>query len=149
MMGKMCASANLRRAARNVTRHYETALVKAGITATQLPLLAAVNANGNRTIAGLAEDMDLERSTVSRDVAVLARAGFVRLTPGKDQRTREVMLTAKGTTALVRGFALWSEAHDDLKKMIGGDFETMLRTVRKFASATQHASASPRVRKTG
>jgi DNA-binding MarR family transcriptional regulator len=147
MMRQLCASANLRRAARNVTRHYEAALVKAGVTATQLPLLAAVNSSGFRTIAGLAEDLDLERSTVSRDVSVLERNGFVRLRPGKDLRTREVELTTKGNTALVRGFDYWNEAHQTLKDLVGRDFDTMLGAIRHFAKVTQESSASPRAKR--
>src|SRR5512138_1483864 len=43
-MNAFCASHNLRRAARLVTRHYDRALRPTGITAAQMPILAAISA---------------------------------------------------------------------------------------------------------
>ena len=76
-MRRFCASVNFRRAARVVTRHYDAALRTAGITATQLPLLAAIGTGTNASITMLADALDLERSTVSRELDALYRRGLI------------------------------------------------------------------------
>jgi len=60
-MAKYCASSNLRRVARAVSRHYDRDLASAGVTSTQLPVLAAISAGYNGAIVALAEALDLER----------------------------------------------------------------------------------------
>jgi DNA-binding MarR family transcriptional regulator len=137
LMNQSCLSLNLRWAARNVTRHYEQALEKASISATQLPIVAAVHAMEMPSLATLAENLDLERSTVSREVKILVRDGLLELTPGRDGRTKEVHLTRKGVTTLARAIPLWKEAHAELQEMIGEErVSTGIRFARKVARAT-------------
>ena len=85
-MAKYCASSNLRRVARAVGRHYDRDLRTAGVTSTQLPVLAAINAGFNGSISALAASLDLERSTVSRELAILVRRGLVTMETAGDKR---------------------------------------------------------------
>ena len=133
-MKKFCASLNLRRAARVITRHYDAALESAGVTATQLPLLAAINAGVNASISALAEELDLERSTVSRELDVLGRRGLLQFTSGPgDQRVTALKLTARGHKTLAAAFDAWQEAHDAIRTAYGAAaFETYLAETRKL-----------------
>jgi DNA-binding MarR family transcriptional regulator len=127
LMGRYCASVNLRRAARLVTRHYDEALAAAGVTATQLPLLAALNAGVGRSITTLADALDLERSTVSREIALLARRGLVASKTGGDKRTTALELTADGHQTLAAAFAAWRRAHEAIVSAYGEEaFEELL-----------------------
>jgi DNA-binding MarR family transcriptional regulator len=132
-MKKFCASLNLRRAARVITRHYDAALESAGVTATQLPLLAAISAGVSASISALAEELDLERSTVSRELDVLGRRGLLQFTTGSDQRVTALKLTARGHKTLAAAFDAWQEAHEAIRSAYGADaFETYLAETRKL-----------------
>lgn len=143
-MKKYCASLNLRRAARVVTRHYDQALRAAGITATQLPLLAAINAGVSLSISALAKELDLERSTVSRELDVLERRSLIKSSEGADKRATVLALTPRGHKTLAAAFAAWQEAHDAVTRAYGSDaFDALLvqtktlgQTVKGLDSAT-------------
>src|SRR5512141_3011923 len=91
-----CVCLNLRRAARAVSQIYDEALASSGIKVTQFSLLRAVERNEPVAIGAIAEELDLDRTTMARTLAPLERDHLVTLAPGSDQRVTEVRLTAKG-----------------------------------------------------
>jgi DNA-binding MarR family transcriptional regulator len=113
-MGQSCACYNLRRASRVVTQLFDGHFDEVGLKSTQFTVLAALAYSEERaptTIGELAETLALEQSSLSRNLAVLERLGFVRLTPSeKDRRERIVSLMRPGRTALARGFPIWRRA---------------------------------------
>jgi len=131
MMARSCASANLRRAARVVTRHYDKALRASGITATQLPLLAAINAGFNGSIRELAEAVDLERTTITRELEVLQRRGLVSAIAGEDPRATGFELTSHGDRTLSAAYRAWQRAHDEIAG-IYGNLDKLLTQIREF-----------------
>ena len=140
-MNAFCASHNLRRAARLVTRHYDRALRPIGITAAQLPILAAISTGNGRSIAALSNSLDIEASSLSRDLALLQKKRLVRLTTADDKRLRTLELTARGRQTLVTGFAAWRRAHASLLAEIGErDFEAMIRNTKKLGKAVKDMS---------
>ena len=143
-MRKYCGSMNLLRAARVVTRHYDRELRDAaGITATQLPLLAAINAGASASIRSLADDLDLERSTVSRELAGLKRLGLITTSSGTDKRATVLALTPRGHKTLSAAFDAWQRAHAAIADEYGEDeLDEYLSETRQFARTVK--SLSPR-----
>jgi DNA-binding MarR family transcriptional regulator len=142
MMRQYCASANLRRAARTVTAHYNKALRAAGISATQLPLLAAINAQPKMSVTALAETLDLERSTVSRELIDLKRRRLVTARGGDDRRAHALALTERGQSTLVKAYRAWQAAHKQLLSEYGDVFDDILdrvRTLRRAAARLREA----------
>jgi DNA-binding MarR family transcriptional regulator len=132
-MRRFCASVNFRRAARVLTRHYDGALRKAGITATQLPILAAIGSGTNTSITALAETLDLERSTVSRELDTLLRRGLIATASGDDRRVTTLKLTARGVNTLRAAHRAWQRAHDAVIKAYGRQpYETLLASTREL-----------------
>src|SRR5262245_7906717 len=115
-MRRFCASVNFRRAARVLTRHYDSALRKTGLTATQLPLLAAIGSGTNTSITALAETLDLERSTVSRELDTLLGRGLIATASGADRRVTTLRLTARGDRTLKAAHRAWQGAHNAVIK---------------------------------
>ena len=143
-MGALCASSNLRRAARIVTRHYDRALRRTGVTAAQLPILAAIRIGAGGSIADLGHTLELERSGLSRDVSLLNRKGFVRLRAGRDKRVQQIELTAKGHRALAKAYRAWEAAHAALQSRLKpNELETHLRHLRRVARAVKSLSSLP------
>lgn len=135
-MAKYCASSNLRRIARIVSRHYERELRTAGVTTTQMPILAAISAGAGASIGTLAEALDLERSTVSRDVSTLVRRKLVVLEAGEDRRVTTLQLTEEGHRVLVEALAAWRRAHNAMLRRFGEDaYEDLLDAANRLGSS--------------
>lgn len=140
-MNAFCASHNLRRAARLVTRHYDRALRPVGITAAQMPILSAISAGNGKSIVALSHALDIEASSLSRDLALLQKKGLVRYTATGDRRARALQLTPRGHRTLVNAFKAWNRAHNDLLEHIGENtFETMLRQTKRVGKAVKSMS---------
>ncbi|MGZ4778413.1 MAG: MarR family winged helix-turn-helix transcriptional regulator [Thermoanaerobaculia bacterium] len=137
-MRAFCASSNLRRAARLVTRHYDRALRPIGVTAAQLPILAAISTGAANSIASMSKVLDIEASSLSRDLSLLQKKGLVRLTTATDRRSRALQLTPRGQRTLVSAFDAWRKAHDKLLAVVGErDFQSMLKQTRNVGRAVK------------
>jgi DNA-binding MarR family transcriptional regulator len=130
-MARTCASSNLRRLERQVTSHYDEYLRPTGITAVQLPILAAIGAGLANSISALAVTLDRERSTLSRDLRVLEKKKLVESFDGDDRRTRVLRLTARGLRTLDKAHAAWQRAQLRLLSA-SENLEDLLRKLRKF-----------------
>lgn len=139
-MGLTCACYNLRRASRAVTQLFDGHFDSVGLKATQFTVLAVVaHAGANPpTVTKLADDLVLEQSSLSRNLAVLERLGYVRLVPGADRRERIVTLTRSGRAALARGFPVWKRAQNALAAALSAsDLDAHLRVLRRMTKAAQ------------
>lgn len=114
-----CACFGLRKAARAVTLAYDAALEPAGLKATQFSLLAVLATLGAPTLGDLARVMVMERTTLTRNLRPLTRAGAVALTTGRDRRARHVALTAAGRQRLEAALPLWRRAQLDMVERLG------------------------------
>jgi DNA-binding MarR family transcriptional regulator len=115
-----CACAALRKAARALTQEYDAAIRATGLRATQLTLLVAVvSAEGQpMTIVGRALGMD--RTTLTRNLRPLERAGLVRVDASPEDGRRKVLrLTAKGTRTLVAALPRWTRIQTTVVARLG------------------------------
>src|SRR5438445_13303592 len=83
-----CTCLNLRRITRKVTQRYDEWLAPSGLRATQFSLLGILHAPGEVSISGLAERMDIDRTTLTRNLQLLAEQGLVAIGTGSDPRSR-------------------------------------------------------------
>jgi DNA-binding MarR family transcriptional regulator len=113
-MSKLCLSMNLRRTERLVTRHYDSYLEPAGVTAVQLPMLAIIASAPQPSFRVLTEQLGLDRSTLSRNLALLQRIGYVDIGPSSGPKPGLISLTAKGSDVLRHAHAQWKKAHSAL-----------------------------------
>lgn len=117
----LCNCMNIRRASRAVTQFYDEIIKPSGLTASQLLLLQHLKMTNMATISELAKMMRIDRTTLNRNMKPLIDAGFIAVNPGKDSRTRQVMLTEMGRGAVVKGWELWGEAQASLNEYMGED----------------------------
>ena len=120
-MSRFCLSANLRRTERLVTRHYDAYLEKSGVSAVQLPILGIVAVADEPSFRLLADELELDRSTLSRNLSVLERNGMLRIGPSSGPKPGRIALTAKGRNTLRRAHTLWRSAHRALEKALSGN----------------------------
>ena len=116
-----CTCFNVRRASRAVTQFYDETMASSGIKATQFTMLGAVALMGPASVTRLAEHLALDRTTLTRNLKVLADQGLVEIFAGEDRRERVVRLTDVGQAAIERATPVWREAQDALIDRFGED----------------------------
>ena len=130
--GRACACGNLRKAARAVTQLFDEALRPAGLRATQFGILGATMVMGPVTVTKLAEVTVTDRTTLTRNLRLLAKKGLIRIQTGNDRREREVTLTDRGREALAKGYPFWQKAQTRVVKGLG---EEQWKSLREGLSA--------------
>lgn len=123
----MCVS--LRKASRKLTGLYDEALEPVGINVAQFSLLRNIDRHGPLSLTRLGDILELDRSTLGRNVRVLERLGLVRLADGKDQREATTSLTAEGRRTLSAGVIRWEDAQDRIYRKIGADGAATLQAL--------------------
>jgi DNA-binding MarR family transcriptional regulator len=115
----VCACSRLRRASRAITQLYDDALASSGLRLTQFGVLRTLSRHDAMTIGALAAEMLLDRTALSRNLDPLAARGFVAISPGADQRTRQLALTSAGRKALDAAEPRWAAAQRDVARRVG------------------------------
>ena len=116
-----CTCFNVRRASRAVTEYYDGVMAPSRVKATQFTMLGAVALMGPASVTRLAEHLALDRTTLTRNLKVLAQQGLVSISAGEDRRERVVRLTDEGQAAIDRAMPLWHEAQSALVDKLGED----------------------------
>ncbi len=116
-----CACANLRRAARAVTRLYNRELQHDGIEITQLTLLMALNLTGEIPQGELGKLLALDSTSLTRMLGLLKKRGWVEAKEGDDRRLRIFRLTPAGRARFQRSLHHWRRAQDRVQKALGED----------------------------
>ena len=131
MTGEPCICSSLRRAAHASSEFYDAALAPSGLKVTMYRLMKTVRGNEDLTLTGLAAKLDLDRSTLGRNLTVLERRGLVRRTGLKDERASGVELTEAGASALRAAEPLWREAQDRMHRRLDGAAGELLGLLRR------------------
>ena len=114
-----CLCHNARMASRVVSRAYDEALRPTGLRATQIAVLAAVGARGAHSIKSLADSLEMERTTLTRNLRPLEEQGLVSIAPEGRHRSRTLTLTSAGKAALLGAFPLWENAQQSSMRQLG------------------------------
>jgi DNA-binding MarR family transcriptional regulator len=114
-----CACFNTRKASRALTQLYDNVLRPSGLRITQFTLLHVLRGYGPMSINSLAEATVTDRTTLTRNLAILEQRRLVRIRPGSDARVRVVGLTEAGDEAAVAAYPLWQKAQRLVAKRMG------------------------------
>jgi DNA-binding MarR family transcriptional regulator len=116
----VCAANRLRAAARGMTQRYDAALAPCGLRVTQIPILVALRLRGPVPITPLAENVGLDRTTLTRNLKVLEQRGLVRtFVHDGDARMRIVSITPQGSRALSAALARWEQVQETVEEQFG------------------------------
>jgi DNA-binding MarR family transcriptional regulator len=114
-----CACFNLRKASRAVTQLYDDILRPSGLRITQFSLLTVIRLTGTPSVTALAQAAVVDRTTLTRNLGVLAKEGLIQIREGEDARVREVALTAAGRARLAAAQPYWREAQSRMTDALG------------------------------
>jgi DNA-binding MarR family transcriptional regulator len=117
-----CLCSRARQAARLLSRVYDEHMRPTGLQDTQFTVLVGASRFGEAgaPIGKLADVLVMDRTTVTRTIAPLERAGYLRVarSPG-DARKKVVLLTRKGERAIEAGMPLWEKAQAAVRARLG------------------------------
>ena len=131
-----CAVMRTRMAARSLTRAYNEALRPLGLMTTQFTLLVAIKRGAPGSISQLAERLAMERTTLTRNLQLLVKAGLVEVGPEGYRRARALSLTAAGEAKLAEALPVWRAAQDRLVAKLGrGHWEDARAMLEELAGA--------------
>ena len=105
-----CVANNLRKITRTIIHTYEEALQESGITIGQFSTLGTLNQTGPLPIQKLAAAMEIDRTTLARNLKPMIRNGLVEIMADPtDGRAKIVHLTHNGQITLAKAGPSWLE----------------------------------------
>ena len=104
---------------RVVTRIYDGALRPLGLTANQMSILTVLENMTQAQPGAIGRYLQMEKSTVSRNVKRMRQRGWVRENPGPDARSVVLAVTEKGHALFTRVVAHWAEAQTRVRELLG------------------------------
>ena len=133
-----CIGFNIRRTDRVLTQFYDEMLAPSGLSAPQFGLLAVIAQVAPVTINHLAEVMDMDRTTLTRNLDLLVRQRLVQTEEGEDRRMRLVLLTEEGQRSLERAWPLWEQAQSRIEHALGHErFDALLNELATVRSLVE------------
>jgi DNA-binding MarR family transcriptional regulator len=138
-VAQQCTCLNLRRITRRVTQRFDEWLAPAGLRCTQFSLLGMLHAPDAVTVSALAEKLDIDRTTMTRNLQLLTDRHLVSIVDGPDARSRAVMLTPQGRQTFARALPLWRKAQDEVNARLGDQevarlHDALQRTLRRLST---------------
>ena len=138
-----CACVEIRRTSRLITQLYEEEL-RDHLAVPQLGLLSVIENRPGCNQATLARDLDFDKTTLSRNLKLMERKGWIAHVASGDQRERGYHLTKDGAKLLKAARPGWKRAQDRLRSaMSDGQWESMWHALGDLATAARQASGVP------
>ena len=132
IVAERCMGMRMRNAARVVGNFYDGHLKSTGLKATQFTLLNAICLHPSYSIGRLAKFLQIDRTTLNRNLKPLERKGLIQSAAGKDPRTRTLNLTAAGTQSLKQALPLWLEAQSTVIELLSERVEAFANDLGKL-----------------
>jgi DNA-binding MarR family transcriptional regulator len=116
-----CTNLKLRQLMRRVSQHYDGIVGMAGVKTTQYSLLSYIVKLGPVRPSDLAKTMEMDASTLTRNLQPLMAQGWVEIGPGVDGRSRVVTATEAGEAKRAQAQTEWKRAQLALNQRLGVD----------------------------
>lgn len=116
-----CLATRVRQLSRIITRLYDDAMRPLGITASQYTLLAQLASRDGITAVEIGHELDIEKSTLSRNLKRLLALGHIIMDPPAGRRGRGLHLTAKGQITLKEAYPVWQGAQARAVAVMGAE----------------------------
>ncbi len=142
-MARTCACLNFRKGSRSVTQFFDQALAPTGLRSTQLVILIAGELFGSASIARLARELVMDRSTLTRNLKPLLNMGLLQLSMATGGRHKTVEVTVEGRAALLNAVPYWERAQGHLVGRFGSEqWERFVADMANIVEATRNGAPS-------
>ena len=138
-----CACATARQVARVLTQLYDSRLRGTGVEAPQFALMMTLDKHGPCGQGALGRRYALDKTTMSRNLKLLERNGWIESVSTNDTRERRFALTDAGRKRLAAARPKWKKAQDELRSgMTPRQWNAMFDAFRAVAHAAHTAKSS-------
>lgn len=121
-----CLLTRTRRISRVITGIYDEALRPFGVNAPQFSLLVLIAKLNGASRAEIGRANHQERSTLTRNLALLLSQGWIEEITPKGGRSRPILITKAGGEVLASAAAAWRSAQAKAKQLLGDDGATAI-----------------------
>ena len=129
-----CIAVRLRMLNRVITNIYDNALRPLDLKVSQMNILVAAAKMATVRPLEICEYLHLDVSTLSRNVERMKVRGWLEVVPDEDGRSQPFRLTSQGRKLLEKAIPAWSEAQQQVKKVLGDGFVEQLHQAMKRVS---------------
>jgi DNA-binding MarR family transcriptional regulator len=134
-MAQECIAVRLRLLNRVVTNLYDDALRPLGIKVSQMNILVCAAKLGTARPAKVCDILQLDASTLSRNVERMVANGWLEIVADDDARTQPFKVSTKGKRLIEQAFPHWQDAQKRAAEFLGPKGVEFLRetcpTLRK------------------
>jgi len=130
-IARTCIAVRLRSLNRVVTNLYDDALRSLGLKVSQLNILVVAAKLGLARPTQVCELLQLDVSTLSRNLERMRAHGWLEVVPGEDARTQSFRVTTAGKRLLEKAIPAWEKAQQQAKEMLGAEGVAVLDKVSK------------------
>lgn len=116
-----CLAGRLRILNRVVTNLYDEALRPLGVKTSQLNILVTVGKLGVARPTDICERLQLDTSTLSRNVERMRAKGWFEVVGDMDGRAQPFRLTTKGHKLVEKAKPRWDQAQKKVRKLLGNE----------------------------
>ena len=124
-----CSAKKLRQVSRRVSQHFDALMASAGLKTTQYSLLSQIQAQGPIRPGDLAHAMQMDASTLTRNLQPRVAQQWVSVGPGADGRSRLVRITALGRDKRAQSQREWKRAQRAFNARVGEDLVGRLHAI--------------------
>ena len=121
-----CVATRVRQLSRIVTRVYDDAMRPLGITASQFTLLTQLASRDGITAVEIGTDLDIEKSTLSRNLKRMLSLNLITMDPPAGRRGRGLHLTPKGQSVIKEAYPVWLAAQQKAVAYMGPETRATL-----------------------
>jgi DNA-binding MarR family transcriptional regulator len=121
-----CLATRVRQLSRIITRMYDDALRPLGITASQFTLLTQLAQQDGITAVEIGFSLDIEKSTLSRNLKRLLALNLIIMDPPAGRRGRGLHLTPPGQAVIKDAYPVWLEAQRRATSVMGTESRSTL-----------------------
>ena len=131
-----CLCTSVRRSARNISQIYSEHLQQSGekINANQVSILVLLSQIEKETISELSNKLKMERTTLTRNLKVLDKSGWIKNYSGTDGRMKFTKLSKRGNQVLGKILPYWKKAQNQTKKILGEDLHLFQDNLKKISN---------------
>jgi len=132
-IARTCIAVRLRLLSRVVTSLYDDALRPLGLKVSQLNILIVTAKLGLARPAEVCEILQLDASTLSRNVKPLQAHGWLEIVPDEDARAQPFRLTTQGKRLIEKAVPAWEQAQRQAAELLGDEAIALLdKAARKL-----------------
>ncbi len=140
IMARECVANQVRMLNRVVTGIYDEEFRPLRLTTSQMVILALTAQHSQIRAAQLCRWLQIDASTLSRNIDRMRTNGWIAKAPTADQRSRPFQLTAAGESILHDAILAWERAQAKASRLLGTQGIALLKAITKNVRNSRSAT---------